>query len=129
MDNRFAFGLWIYLDLTVIALGAGAFFTGFLLYILKLTELKAGYQQRGGHRLHLLLRGAVPILAIDVGQPLRFWFTFWHPNVHSMLTEVTFCITCYLTVLAIEYLPHRPQEPQAAQDVPRCWSSSSSCTS
>ncbi len=35
MDNRFAFGLWIFLDLTVIALGAGAFFTGFLLYILK----------------------------------------------------------------------------------------------
>src|SRR5262249_17352051 len=34
MDNRFAFGLWIFLDLTVIALGAGAFFTGFLLYIL-----------------------------------------------------------------------------------------------
>ena len=30
MDNRFAFGLWIFLDLTVIALGAGAFFTGFL---------------------------------------------------------------------------------------------------
>ena len=35
MDNRFAFGLWIFLDLTVIALGAGAFFTGFLLYLLK----------------------------------------------------------------------------------------------
>jgi molybdopterin-containing oxidoreductase family membrane subunit len=42
---------------------------------------------------------------IDVGQPLRAWFTFWHPNVHSMLTEVTFCISCYLTVLAIEYVP------------------------
>ncbi len=41
MDNRFAFGLWIFLDLTVIALGAGAFFTGFLLYILKLKELRA----------------------------------------------------------------------------------------
>ena len=41
MDNRFAFGLWIFLDLTVIALGAGAFFTGFLLYILKLNELRA----------------------------------------------------------------------------------------
>ena len=38
MDNRFAFGLWIYLDLTVIALGAGAFFTGFLLYILRRTS-------------------------------------------------------------------------------------------
>ena len=42
---------------------------------------------------------------VDVGQPLRAWFTFWYPNVHSMLTEVTFCITCYLTVLSIEYLP------------------------
>jgi len=41
MDNRFAFGLWIFLDLTVIALGAGAFFTGFLLYILKLRDLRA----------------------------------------------------------------------------------------
>src|SRR5579871_4088805 len=41
MDNRFAFGLWIYLDLTIIALGAGAFFTGFLLYILKRKDLKA----------------------------------------------------------------------------------------
>jgi Ni/Fe-hydrogenase subunit HybB-like protein len=45
------------------------------------------------------------VLAIDVGQPLRAWFTFWHPNTHSMLTEVTFCITVYLVVLAIEYLP------------------------
>ncbi len=41
--------------------------------------------------LGLCYSGAVAILAIDVGQPLRFWFTFWHPNVHSMLTEVTFC--------------------------------------
>jgi len=49
--------------------------------------------------------GAVLVLAIDVGQPLRAWFTFWYPNVHSMLTEVTFCITCYLIVLAIEYVP------------------------
>src|SRR5208282_3383735 len=30
---------------------------------------------------------------------------FWHPNTHSMLTEVTFCITCYLFVLILEYLP------------------------
>src|SRR5688572_21450450 len=40
MDNRFAFGLWIFLDLTVIAFGAGAFLTGFLVYILKRHELK-----------------------------------------------------------------------------------------
>ena len=104
MDNRFAFGLWIFLDLGVIALGAGAFFTGFLVYILKRAELKpilntavvVGF---------ICYSGAVAILMIDVGQPLRAWFTFWHPNTHSMLTEVTFCISCYLLVLCLEYIP------------------------
>ena len=104
MDNRFAFGLWIYLDLTVIALGAGAFFTGFLLYILKRKELKAVINSAVVIGF-ICYSGAVGILMVDVGQPLRAWFTFWHPNVHSMLTEVTFCITIYLCVLAIEYLP------------------------
>ena len=104
MDNRFAFGLWIFLDLTVIALGAGAFFTGFLLYILKLHELRAVINSAVVIGL-VCYSGAMAVLAVDVGQPLRFWFTFWYPNVHSMLTEVTFCISCYLTVLAIEYLP------------------------
>jgi len=104
MDNRFAFGLWIFLDLGIIALGAGAFFTGFLVYILKRAELKpilntavvVGF---------ICYSGAVAILMIDVGQPLRAWFTFWHPNTHSMLTEVTFCISCYLLVLSLEYIP------------------------
>ena len=104
MDNRFAFGLWIFLDLTVIALGAGAFFTGFLLYILKLKELRAVINSAVVVGL-VCYSGAITILMVDVGQPLRAWFTFWYPNVHSMLTEVTFCITCYLTVLAVEYLP------------------------
>jgi molybdopterin-containing oxidoreductase family membrane subunit len=104
MDNRFAFGLWIFLDLTVIALGAGAFFTGFLLYILKLKELGAVINSAVVIGL-VCYSGAIAVLMVDVGQPLRAWFTFWYPNVHSMLTEVTFCISCYLTVLAIEYLP------------------------
>ncbi len=104
MDNRFAFGLWIYLDLTIIALGAGAFFTGFLLYILRREELRAVINSAVVLGL-ICYSGAVAVLMVDVGQPLRAWFTFWHPNTHSMLTEVTFCLTCYLTVLLIEYLP------------------------
>jgi menaquinone reductase, integral membrane subunit len=104
MDNRFAFGLWIFLDLTVIALGAGAFFSGFLLYLLRRKELSAVINTAVvvGFTCY---SGAIIVLMVDVGQPLRAWFTFWHPNVHSMLTEVTFCITCYLMVLLIEYLP------------------------
>jgi Ni/Fe-hydrogenase subunit HybB-like protein len=104
MDNRFAFGLWIYLDLTIIAFGAGAFFTGFLLYILKRHELKAVINSAVVLGV-ICYSGAIAVLMVDVGQPLRAWFTFWHPNTHSMLTEVTFCLTCYLTVLLIEYVP------------------------
>jgi len=104
MDNRYAFGLWIFVDLTIIALGAGAFFTGFLLYILKFKELRAVINSAVVIGL-VCYSGAMAALMVDVGQPLRAWFTFWYPNVHSMLTEVTFCISCYLCVLFIEYLP------------------------
>ena len=34
MNHYFAFGLWIVFDLSLIALGAGAFFTGFLTHII-----------------------------------------------------------------------------------------------
>ena len=115
MDNRFAFGLWIFLDLTVIALGAGAFFTGFLLYILKKRELSAVINSAVVIGF-ICYSGAMAALLVDVGQPLRFWFTFWHPNVHSMLTEVTFCITCYLTVLIHRVCADCSEESQAAPD-------------
>jgi len=104
MTDYFAFALWIVFDLAIIALGAGAFFTGFLTYIIGKKELKdiinaaviIGF---------ICYSGAVAMLGIDIGQPIRGWFIFWHVNVHSMLAEVSFCITCYLGVLAIEYLP------------------------
>ena len=104
MSNIFAFALWIVFDLAVIALGAGAFFTGFLTYVIGRKELKniinaaviIGF---------ICYSGAVAMLGIDIGQPIRGWFIFWHANIHSMLTEVSFCITCYLGVLAIEFLP------------------------
>ncbi len=104
MSNVFAFALWIVFDLAIIALGAGAFFTGFLTYIIGKGELKnvinaaviIGF---------ICYSGAMAMLGIDIGQPIRGWFIFWHANIHSMLVEVSFCITCYLMVLAIEFIP------------------------
>ncbi|MBW1713763.1 MAG: polysulfide reductase NrfD [Deltaproteobacteria bacterium] len=104
MNDYFAFGLWIVFDLAVIALGAGAFFTGFMTYFLGQKQLKdiinaaviIGF---------ICYAGAVGMLGVDIGQPIRGWFIFWHANVHSMLTEVSFCISTYLVVLIIEYLP------------------------
>ena len=40
MSDTFAFALWIVFDLAIIALGAGAFFTGFLTYIKARKSLK-----------------------------------------------------------------------------------------
>ncbi|MFP4237456.1 MAG: molybdopterin oxidoreductase, partial [Desulfonatronovibrio sp.] len=85
LNNYFAFGLWIVFDLAVIALGAGAFFSGFLTYILRIDQLKniinlaviVGF---------VCYSGAMIILTLEVGQPLRAWFGYWHANVHSMLT-------------------------------------------
>jgi Ni/Fe-hydrogenase subunit HybB-like protein len=104
MNNAYGFALWIWADLTVIALGGGAFFTGLLKYIVGKDELKniINYAVLIGF---ICYSSALLILGIDVGQPLRGWFIFWHANVHSMLTEVAFCLTCYFFVLCIEYLP------------------------
>ena len=104
MNNAYGFALWIWADLAVIALGGGAFFSGFLKYLVGKDELKniINYAVLIGF---VCYSSALLILAIDIGQPLRGWFIFWHANVHSMLTEVAFCLTCYFFVLTIEYLP------------------------
>ena len=109
LNDYFGFGLYITADLGIIALGAGAFFSGFLFYGLSrffpsLKEL--------GKIINLAVvvgfvcyTGALLVLLLEIGQPLRGWFGYWHANVHSMLTEVIFCISCYAIVLIIEYVP------------------------
>jgi Ni/Fe-hydrogenase subunit HybB-like protein len=104
MNDYYGFALWIWADLAVIALGGGAFFTGLMKYVFGKDELKniINFAVLIGF---ICYSSALLILAIDVGQPLRSWFIFWHANVHSMLTEVAFCLSCYFAVLTIEYIP------------------------
>ncbi len=104
MNDYYGFATWIWADLAVIALGGGAFFSGLLKYIIGKDELKniINYAVLIGF---ICYSSALLILAIDIGQPLRGWFIFWHANVHSMLTEVAFCLSCYFAVLTIEYIP------------------------
>lgn len=105
MNDYYGFALWIWADLAVIAIGGGAFFTGLLKYLFGIDELKniINFAVIIGF---ICYSSALLILAIDIGQPLRGWFIFWHANVHSMLTEVAFCLSCYFAVLTIEFIPN-----------------------
>ena len=111
MNDSYGFALWIWADLAVIALGGGAFFTGLLRYIIGKDELKniINFAVVIGF---ICYSSALLILAIDVGQPLRSWFIFWHVNVHSMLAEVAFCLSIYFSVLAIEFIPLILENPK-----------------
>jgi len=104
MNDYYGFAVWIWADLGIIAIGGGAFFTGLCRYIFGKDELKSiiNYAVLIGF---ICYSSALLILGIDIGQPLRGWFIFWHANVHSMLTEVAFCLTAYFGVLTIEYIP------------------------
>lgn len=109
LNDYFGFGAYITVDLAIIALGAGAFFSGFLYYGLSrfFPALKELYKIINLAVIigFVCYTGAIVILLLEIGQPIRGWFPYWHANVHSMLTEVIFCITCYAIVLIIEYVP------------------------
>lgn len=97
-------GLWITIDLSSIALSAGAFSLCAAVYLLGLEE----YQPVARTATFIGFIGysmAMMCLFMDIGRPDRFWhgFVFWNP--HSVLWEVTMCVGLYFTVLTLEVLP------------------------
>ena len=97
-------GLWITIDLSSIALGAGAF------------SLCAGVYLFGLKRFQPVARTATFVgligytmatlsLILDIGKPERFWHSMIYWNTHSLLWEVTMCVILYLTVLVLETMP------------------------
>ena len=97
-------GLWIVIDLSSIALGAGAFMLSAAVYLLGLKQFKpvaktAVFIGLIGYSMAMMM------LLLDIGRPDRFWhgFVFW--NYHSPLWEVTMCVGLYFTVLTLEVLP------------------------
>lgn len=98
-------GLWIGIDLSSIALSAGAFLLSAAVYLLGIKKLQpvartAVFVGLVGYSMACLC------LLLDIGRPDRFWhgFVFW--NIHSPMWEVTMCVGLYFTVLALEGHPH-----------------------
>ena len=97
-------GLWITIDLSSIALSAGAFLLCAAVYLLGLKK----YQPVARTATFIGLIGysmAVMTLLLDIGRPDRFWHALVYWNPHSVLWEVTMCVTLYFTVLIMETAP------------------------
>ncbi len=104
LSDLVPWGLWITLDLSAIALSAGAFSLCAAVYLLGLKRFQpvartATYIGLIGYSMAMLC------LLLDIGRPDRFWhgFVFW--NVHSVLWEVTMCVGLYFGVLVLEVTP------------------------
>jgi len=97
-------GLWITIDLSSIAVSAGAFSLCAVVYLLRLKR----FQPVARTATFIGLLGysmAVLTLMLDIGRPDRFWHSLVYWNEHSLLWEVTMCVTLYLGVLLLETLP------------------------
>ncbi len=118
LSNIVPWGLWIVIDLSSIALGAGAFMLSAAVYLLGLKQFKpvaktAVFIGLIGYSMAMMM------LLLDIGRPDRFWhgFVFWNP--HSPLWEVTMCVGLYFTVLTLEVLPIFGQTDWLKQRWPR----------
>ena len=104
LTDLIPWGLWITIDLSSIAVSAGAFSLCAAVYLLGLKRFQpvartATFIGLIGYSMALLT------LLMDIGRPDRFWYAVVYWNKHSLLWEVTMCVTLYLTVLVLESLP------------------------
>jgi Ni/Fe-hydrogenase subunit HybB-like protein len=104
LSDLVPWGLWITIDLSSIAVSAGAFSLCAVVYLLGLKQFQAVARTATfvgliGYTMALLT------LLMDIGRPDRFWHAMVYWNKHSLLWEVTMCVCLYLTVLLLETMP------------------------
>src|SRR5512136_459945 len=104
LTDRVPWGLWITIDVSAIALGAGAFTLSAIVYLLGLKNFKPII------RLAIFVgfigySAALLTLIMDIGRPDRFWHPWFYWNIHSVLWEITWCITIYLAIMLVEFAP------------------------
>jgi len=104
LNDLIPWGLWITVDLSAIALSAGAFMLSAAVYLLGLKRFEpvartAVFVGIIGYSIAMLM------LLLDIGRPDRFWHAVRYWNIHSPLWEVTMCVVLYFTVLLLEVTP------------------------
>lgn len=117
LSDLVPWGLWITIDLSAIAMSAGAFLLCAAVYLLGLKR----FQPVARTATFIGLIGysmAVLTLLLDIGRPERFWHALLYWNPHSVLWEVTMCVTLYFTVLILESAPIFGNLPFLKQRLP-----------
>ncbi|MCU0511965.1 MAG: polysulfide reductase NrfD [Anaerolineae bacterium] len=104
LSDHLPWGLWITVDLSSIALGAGAFTLSAAVYVFGLKQYEA--IARAAVLVGFLgYSSAMLALFMDIGRPDRFYHPIIYWNIHSVLWEITLCVVLYSTVLITELLP------------------------
>ena len=104
LSDLVPWGLWITIDLSSIALAAGAFSLCAAVHLFGLKR----YEPIARTATFVGLIGytmAMFALVLDIGRPDRFWKALVYWNPHSLLWEVTIAIMLYTTVLVFETMP------------------------
>ena len=101
LSDLVPWGLWITIDLSSIALAAGAFSLCAAVHLFGLKRYEpiartATFVGLIGYTMAMLA------LVLDIGRPDRFWKALVYWNPHSLLWEVTIAIMLYTTVLVFE---------------------------
>ena len=104
LSDLVPWGLWITIDLSSIALAAGAFSLCAAVHLFGLKRYEpiartATFVGLTGYTMAMLA------LVLDIGRPDRFWKALVYWNTHSLLWEVTIAIMLYTTVLVFETMP------------------------
>ncbi|MEL7674847.1 MAG: NrfD/PsrC family molybdoenzyme membrane anchor subunit [Chloroflexota bacterium] len=104
LTDELPWGLWIVVDLSSIALGAGAFTLSAAVYVFGLKR----YASIARAAVFVGLLGytsAMLALFVDIGRPDRFYHPVLYWNPHSVLWEITIAVMFYTTVLVLEFTP------------------------
>jgi len=104
LSNTWPWGLWIVFDLVWIAIAAGAFVTAGVVYVFRRKDLYS--IGRAAVLVGLLSYSFVTVtLLADLGLPWHAWqLGIQHPE-HSAMFEVSWCVSMYVTILALEFMP------------------------
>lgn len=105
LSDEFPWGLWIGFNVLVgVGLGAGGFIIAATVHIFHIEK----YESIARPTILTAFLGYILVatnLSYEIGRPLRLWHPLVMWNPHSIMFEVAWCVTLYITVLALEFSP------------------------